>query len=91
MPVTCEDPILARLAALRTELVEQACALERQGRLDAADVAIATSARIGSSQVTCMRDYFFASARPLSEARPFAKSPPTILSMLMNRQNTFDT
>jgi hypothetical protein len=38
---------LDRLAALRTELIEQAYALERQGRLDAADVAIATSQRIG--------------------------------------------
>lgn len=35
-----------KLAALRVELVEQAYALERQGRLDAADVAIATSARV---------------------------------------------
>lgn len=35
-----------RLAALRLELVEQAYALERQGRLDAADVTIATSARV---------------------------------------------
>ncbi len=46
MPVSCADPVLARLAALRAELVEQACVLERQGRLDAADVAIATSARV---------------------------------------------
>lgn len=36
----------AKLAALRVELVEQAYALERQGRLDAADVAIATSVRV---------------------------------------------
>jgi hypothetical protein len=36
----------AKLAALRLELVEQAYALERQGRLDAADVAIAISARV---------------------------------------------
>lgn len=39
--------VLDRLAALRTELVEQAYLLERQGRLDAADVAVATSLRIG--------------------------------------------
>lgn len=38
--------VLDKLAALRVELVEQAYALERQGRLDAADVAIATSARV---------------------------------------------
>jgi hypothetical protein len=35
-----------QLAALRTELVEQAYALERQGRLDAADVSIALAYRI---------------------------------------------
>jgi hypothetical protein len=46
MPASCDDPVLAKLAALRAELVEQAYALERQGRLDAADVAIAASARI---------------------------------------------
>lgn len=39
-------PALARFAALRTELIEQAYALERQGRLDAADVAIAASVRL---------------------------------------------
>ena len=39
--------LLGKLAALRTELVEQAFHLERQGRLDAADVAIATSVRLG--------------------------------------------
>ena len=47
MPPAANSPALDRLAALRTELVEQAYALERQGRLDAADVAIATSLRIG--------------------------------------------
>jgi hypothetical protein len=36
-----------KLAALRVELLEQAFALERQGRLDAADVAVAASARVG--------------------------------------------
>lgn len=46
MPATATDPVLDKLAALRTELVEQAYALERQGRLDAADVAIAVSARV---------------------------------------------
>lgn len=46
MPPACDDPVLTKLAALRVELVEQACVLERQGRLDAADVAIATSARV---------------------------------------------
>lgn len=46
MPASCDDPFLARLAALRAELVEQAYALERQGRLDAADVSLAASHRI---------------------------------------------
>jgi hypothetical protein len=46
MPAAPSVPALARLAALRTELVEQAYALERQGRLDAADVAIAASVRL---------------------------------------------
>ncbi|SDS60036.1 hypothetical protein [Opitutus sp. GAS368] len=46
MPVSCDDPVLAKLAALRAELIEQAYALERQGRLDAADVAVAASARV---------------------------------------------
>lgn len=39
-------PVVANLAALRTELVEQAYTLERQGRLDAADVAITASVRL---------------------------------------------
>lgn len=38
--------MLAKLAALQVELIEQACTLERRGRIDAADVARATSARI---------------------------------------------
>lgn len=46
MPAAPSVPALARLAALRNELVEQAYALERQGRLDAADVAIAASVRL---------------------------------------------
>jgi hypothetical protein len=37
---------LAKLAALQAELVEQAYALERQRRLDAADVALAASVRL---------------------------------------------
>lgn len=40
-------PVMARLATLQTELVEQAYALECQGRVDAADVAISTAARLG--------------------------------------------
>lgn len=36
-----------QLDALRAELVEQAFALERQGRLDAADVAITVSNQLG--------------------------------------------
>jgi hypothetical protein len=39
--------VLEKLAALRSELVEEAFRLERQRRLDAADVAIVTSARLG--------------------------------------------
>lgn len=38
--------VLDQLAALRSELVEQAYILERQGRLDAADVTIALSYRL---------------------------------------------
>ena len=47
MPAASSDCLHDQLAALRTELVEQACTLERQGRLDAADVAIALSHRLG--------------------------------------------
>ncbi len=39
-------PVLAKLVALQAELVEQAYALERQRRLDAADVVIAVSVRL---------------------------------------------
>ena len=46
MPPAATPAVLDRLAALRAELVEQAYVLERQGRLDAADVAVATSLRI---------------------------------------------
>lgn len=46
MPESPVAPVLAKLAALRTELVEQAYVLERQRRLDAADVAIAASVRL---------------------------------------------
>ena len=37
---------LIRLDRLRTDLVELAFTLDRQGRLDAADVALTTSTRI---------------------------------------------
>lgn len=47
MSSAAPSAVLDRLAALRTELVEQAYRLERQGRLDAADIAVATSQRIG--------------------------------------------
>jgi hypothetical protein len=47
MPVSSTDPVIDQLAALRAELVDQAYLLERQGRLDAADVAIAISHRLG--------------------------------------------
>jgi hypothetical protein len=46
MPASFPDPVSDQLAALRAELVEQAYALERQGRLDAADVAISLSHRL---------------------------------------------
>ncbi len=39
--------ILEKLDRLRTDLVELAYSLDTRGRLDAADVAITTSARIG--------------------------------------------
>jgi len=39
--------VLEKLDQLRTELVDLAFVLERRGRLDAADVAISTSARVG--------------------------------------------
>ena len=42
-----KNSVTDQLAALRAELVEQAYALERQGRLDAADVAMALSQRLG--------------------------------------------
>jgi len=38
---------LKQLDELRTELVELAFTLERRGRLEAADVALTTSARVG--------------------------------------------
>ncbi len=46
MPFTVSAEVLDQLAVLRGELVEQAYALERQGRLDAADVTIALSYRL---------------------------------------------
>ena len=39
--------MLHKLAGLQTELADLAFVLERQGRADAADVAVTTSARIG--------------------------------------------
>ena len=36
-----------KLSDLRTELIDLAFALERQGRVDAADVAVSISTRIG--------------------------------------------
>lgn len=46
MPAAPAVPVLAKLAALQAELVEQAYALERQRRLDAADVMLAASVRL---------------------------------------------
>jgi hypothetical protein len=56
MPVSPTDSVCDQLAVLRAELVEQAYALERQGRLDAADVAIALSNRLGEFCVGAIRD-----------------------------------
>jgi len=39
--------VLEKLAALRTELADLAYTLECRGQLDAADVAITTSVRLG--------------------------------------------
>ncbi|MFA6288183.1 MAG: hypothetical protein WC661_12440 [Opitutaceae bacterium] len=39
--------LLGKLHALRTDLVELAFALDRRGSLEAADVALTTSARVG--------------------------------------------
>ena len=47
MPAAASDCLHGQLAAVRVELVEQAFALERQGRLDAADVAITVSNQLG--------------------------------------------
>ncbi|MBL9215624.1 MAG: hypothetical protein JNG83_09125 [Opitutaceae bacterium] len=41
-----QEQLLAKLAALRVELVDLAYQLDVQGRLEAADVAMATSARV---------------------------------------------
>jgi hypothetical protein len=41
------ETVLEKLGGLRTELIELAFLLDRRGRLDAADVAMTTSARIG--------------------------------------------
>ena len=46
-PARCEAPLLDRLDALRGELVELAYALELRGRIEAADVASGTAARLG--------------------------------------------
>lgn len=46
MPAAPTASASDKLAALRTELIELAYRLERQGRLDAADVAREASARI---------------------------------------------
>ena len=51
MPAAATASVPEKLAALRTELVELAYRLERQGRLDAADVALAISARIAELNV----------------------------------------
>lgn len=52
MPATPPDPAALpfaaqKLDALRAELADLAYRLEKRGRLDAADIAIATAARLG--------------------------------------------
>jgi hypothetical protein len=47
MTVANHNIVLDKLDRLRTELVDLAFTLECRGRLDAADVAMTTSARVG--------------------------------------------
>jgi hypothetical protein len=56
VPVTSTDSLINQLAALRTELVDQAYTLERQGRLDAADVTLALSYRLAELCPTAAGD-----------------------------------
>ena len=48
-PATASDLVTlrAKLAGMRAEFVDLAFALERRGRIDAADVAMTASARLG--------------------------------------------
>ena len=46
MTISKTELVLEKLHGLRTELVELAFALERKGRLDAADIALSTSTRL---------------------------------------------
>lgn len=55
---------LQKLAALRTELIDLAFELERQRRLDAADVAISTAGRLEEI-----------GAQLAAEARPLPAGP----------------
>lgn len=53
-------PLTSRLEELHIELVELAYTLERQGRAEAADVAIAAAGRVGeilreSTRESCVR------------------------------------
>ena len=65
--------MLGRLDALRAELVDLAYLLERRGRRDAADLAVAVSARVSE-----IHDEF--AARPPRPARALTSSPRHILS-----------
>jgi hypothetical protein len=47
MSATPSVSVLARLAALQTELVDEACTLDRRGRVDASDMANMIAARLG--------------------------------------------
>jgi hypothetical protein len=61
--------LLEKLALLRTEFVDLAFRLERRGRLDAADLALAASARVGE-----LCDEFDLS-RPASRSREGKETP----------------
>jgi hypothetical protein len=47
MPDAKPHPVMRELDKLRTELVDLAFMLERRGRVDAADLAMSISARLG--------------------------------------------
>lgn len=65
--------ILARLDALRVELVEQAFALDRAGNLSAADVVMMTAVRVAELK----QEFSDEPARPVNEcANTLSLCPP---------------